>query len=151
MVGRVGLCRSVRSGGRGRVSVGGNSFSAIPVSIVAIWQSGYNIGRHNRTHRGHHWVATAAAAKHFPRCSVGIVSRLREATGEASTVTGTIQHLAIPCTYYCPPPAVGARTYHQERRQAVESSQALLARPETVSKLVKLLTRPSEGGALAAD
>ena len=51
------------------------------------------------------------------------------------------QHLAIPGTYDCPPPAVGARAYRQERRQAAASSQALLARLVTVSKLVQPLTR----------
>ena len=50
-------------------------------------------------------------------------------------------HLAIPGTYYCPPPTVGARVYHQERRQAMASSQALLARQETVFRLVQQLTR----------
>ena len=36
---------------------------------------------------------------------------------------------------------VGARAYRQERRQAAAFSQALLARPVTVSKLVQPLTR----------
>jgi len=49
-------------------------------------------------------------------------------------------HLAIPGTYYCPLPAVGAWAYRQERRQAAASSQTLLARLETVSKLVQPLT-----------
>jgi len=70
------------------VSVGGNSFRIIPVSIVAIRQSGYNIGRHKRTHRGPHWVA--ADTEHLPQCIVGIDSRARDATGKAGTVTGTI-------------------------------------------------------------
>jgi len=51
------------------------------------------------------------------------------------------RHLAIPDTYYCPPPAVGARAYRQENRQGAVSSQALLVRPVTVSKLVQPLTR----------
>jgi len=51
------------------------------------------------------------------------------------------RHLAIPGTYYCPPQAVRMRAYRQERRQAAASSQALLARPVTVSKLVQPLTR----------
>jgi len=51
------------------------------------------------------------------------------------------RHLAIPGTYYCPSPAVGARAYRQEQRQAAVSSQALLARLVIVSKLVQPLTR----------
>ena len=78
----MGLGRSARSSGRGRVSVGGNSFRIIPVSIVAIRQSGYNIGRHKRTHRGPHWVA--ADTEHLPQCIVGIDSRARDATGACS-------------------------------------------------------------------
>jgi len=51
------------------------------------------------------------------------------------------RHLAIPATYHCPPPAVRARAYRQERRQVAVSSQALLSRPVTVSNLVQPLTR----------
>jgi len=82
------LGRIARSSGRGRVSGGGNFVRIIPVSIVAIRQSGCNIGRHNRTHLGRHWVA--AAREHLPRGSVGIGSRARDATGEAGTVADTI-------------------------------------------------------------
>ena len=78
--GRVGLGRSARSRGRGRVRGDGDVFIIIPVSIVAIRQSGCNIS----THHGRHWVA--GVKEHFPRGSVGI----GDATGEAGTVAGAI-------------------------------------------------------------